>query len=151
MKLTQQKVDHFRVNNSMAFIPFTVLTSVQFQNIPQNGHPLPSKQFLPIPPHFHLYFLSLWIFPLNGITRYMTFCVCLLSLQSLSHVRLFVTPWTAAGQASLSITNSRSLLKLMSIESLMPSSRLIFCRPLLLSLTVMFLGPIHVVACIYLL
>ena len=54
------------------------------------------------------------------------------SVQSLSHVRLFATPWTAAHQASLSITNSRSLLKLMSIESVMPSSHLILCRPLLL-------------------
>ena len=54
------------------------------------------------------------------------------SLQSLSHVWLFVTPWTAAHQASLSITNSQSLLKLMSIESVMPSNHLILCRPLLL-------------------
>ena len=54
------------------------------------------------------------------------------SVQSLSHVQLFATPWTAALQASLSITNSRSLLKLMSIESVMPSNHLIFCRPLLL-------------------
>ena len=54
------------------------------------------------------------------------------SVQSLSHVRLFVTPWIAARQASLSITNSRSLLKLMSIESVMPSSHFILCRPLLL-------------------
>ena len=55
------------------------------------------------------------------------------SVQSLSHVQLFVTPWTVAHQASLSITNSRSLLKLMSIESVMPSNHLILCRPLLLS------------------
>ena len=54
------------------------------------------------------------------------------SVQLLSHVQLFVTPWIAARQASLSITNSRSLLKLMSIESVMPSSHLILCRPLLL-------------------
>ena len=54
------------------------------------------------------------------------------SFQSLSRVRLFVTPWITAHQASLSITNSRSLLKLMSIESVMPSSRLILCRCLLL-------------------
>ena len=54
------------------------------------------------------------------------------SLQLLSRVQLFVTPWTAAHQASLSITNSQSLLKLMSIESVMPSSHLILCRPLLL-------------------
>ena len=54
------------------------------------------------------------------------------SVQSLSHVRLFVTPWTAAHQASLSITNSRSSLKFMSIKSVMPSSHLILCHPLLL-------------------
>ena len=54
------------------------------------------------------------------------------SVQSLSRVQLFSTPWTAARQASLSITNSRSLPKFMSIESVMPSSHLILCRPLLL-------------------
>ena len=54
------------------------------------------------------------------------------SIQSLSHVQLFANPWTAARQASLSITNSRSWLKLMPIESMMPSSHLILCRPLLL-------------------
>ena len=54
------------------------------------------------------------------------------SVQSLSHVRLFAAPWTAARQASLSITNTRSLLKLMSTELVMPSSHLILCRPLLL-------------------
>ena len=54
------------------------------------------------------------------------------SVQSLSHVRLFATPWTAARQASLSITNSRSLPKLMSIKLVMPSNYLILCHPLLL-------------------
>ena len=54
------------------------------------------------------------------------------SIQSLSRVRLFATPWIAARQASLSITNSQSSLKLTSIESVMPSSHLILCRPLLL-------------------
>jgi len=54
------------------------------------------------------------------------------SLQSLSHVRLFVAPWTTARQASLPITNSLSLLKLVSIESVMPSNHLILCRLLLL-------------------
>ena len=68
-----------------------------------------------------------------------TWLICLVSLGpdfssvlSLSHVQLFATPWTAARQASLSITNSRSLLKLMSIESVMPSNHLILCHPLLL-------------------
>ena len=55
------------------------------------------------------------------------------SVQSLSHVRLFATPWTAAYQASLFITNSQSLLKLMSIESVMPSNHLILCCPFLLT------------------
>ena len=54
------------------------------------------------------------------------------SVQSLNRVRLFVTPWTAAHQASLSITNSPSLLKLKSIKLVMPSNHLILCRPLLL-------------------
>ena len=54
----------------------------------------------------------------------------LYSVQLLSHVQLFVSPWTAAHQASLSITNSWSLLKLMSIESVTPSNHLILCRPL---------------------
>ena len=56
------------------------------------------------------------------------------SVQPLSRVRLFATPRTAAHQASLSITNSQSLPKLMSIESLMPSNHLILCHPLLLLL-----------------
>ena len=54
------------------------------------------------------------------------------SVQSLSHVQLFATPWTAAHQTSLSITNSQSLLKLMSIKSVMPSNHLILCHPFLL-------------------
>ena len=54
------------------------------------------------------------------------------SVQSISHVRFFATPWTAAHQASLAITNSQSLLKLMSKESVMPSNHLILCHPLLL-------------------
>ena len=54
------------------------------------------------------------------------------SVQSLSHVQLFATPWTAACHASLSITNSQSLLKLMSIESVVSFNHLILCRPLLL-------------------
>ena len=58
--------------------------------------------------------------------------VQLSSVQSLSRVRLFANPGTAARQASLSIINSRSLLKLMSVESVMPSNHLILCRPLLL-------------------
>ena len=59
-------------------------------------------------------------------------CYQISSVQPLSHVQLFAAPWTATRQASLSITNSWSLLKLMSIESVMPSSHLILCHPLLL-------------------
>ena len=54
------------------------------------------------------------------------------SIQSLSHVQLFATPWSAAHQASLSIIISQTLLKLRSSESMMPSNHLIFCHPLLL-------------------
>ena len=54
------------------------------------------------------------------------------SVHSLSRLQLFATPWTAARQASLSVTNSQSWLRLMSIEQVMPSNRLILCRPLLL-------------------
>ena len=67
----------------------------------------------------------------NHFTECFQICEYHSSVQLLSHVRLFATSWTAARQASLSITNSRSLLKLMSIESVMPSSHLILCRPLL--------------------
>ena len=58
--------------------------------------------------------------------------ICISSVQSLSRVRLSATPWLSARQASLSITNTQSLPKLMSIDSVMPSSHLILCRPLLL-------------------
>jgi len=60
------------------------------------------------------------------------------SFQLLSHVRLFVTPWTVACQAFLSITNSQSLFKLMSIESVMPSNHLILCYPLPLPPSIFF-------------
>ena len=71
----------------------------------------------------------------NRISIYTTMTYVSLSfysVQSLSRVQFFATPWIAACQASLSITNSQSLLKLTSIESVMPSSHLILCRPLLL-------------------
>ena len=58
--------------------------------------------------------------------------ICIFSSVQFSHVLFFVTPWTAAHQASLSITNPQSLLNLMSIESVMPSKHLILCHPLLL-------------------
>ena len=74
--------------------------------------------------------ISLILFSYLHFQVLRTFMIC--SVQSLSRVRLFVTPWIAARQASLSITNSRSSLKLTSIESVMLSSHLILCRPLLL-------------------
>ena len=105
-----------------------------------------------------VYYVDLWMFHHPGITRkkfhlivvYDSFNILLIlfynfvedfgilhssgifgSVQSLSHVWLFGTPWTVARQASLSITNSQSLLKLMSIKLVMPSSHLILCLPLL--------------------
>ena len=70
-------------------------------------------------------FVIYFIYSVNNIYQFS-------SVQSLSHVRLFATPWTSAHQASLSITNSQSSPKPMSIESVMPSNHLILCRPLLL-------------------
>ena len=69
---------------------------------------------------------------LHWIPGFMTLPLQIRSDQSLSRVRLFATPWIAARQASLSVTNSRSSPRLTSIESVMPSSRLSLCRPLLL-------------------
>ena len=68
---------------------------------------------------------------LHSVNPHWTLKHLVSSVQSLSCVRLFMTPWTAARQASLSITNIRSLLKLMSIELVMPSNHLILCHPLL--------------------
>ena len=75
----------------------------------------------------------MWVLQKLNKRIFETFGICKFSsVQSLSHVLLFVTPWTTARQASLSITNSWSLLKPMSIESVMPSNHLILCHPLLL-------------------
>ena len=71
-----------------------------------------------------------------SLTYYGPFCYQFSSVQSLSRVELFATPWNAARQASLSITNSWSSLRLASIESVIPSSYLILCRPLLLLLRI---------------
>ena len=68
----------------------------------------------------------------NKLTKRCLTSYVISSVQSLSHVRLFVTPWTAACQGSLSITNSWSLLKHLFIESVIPSNHLILCHPLLL-------------------
>ena len=106
----------------------------------------PSKQHSFIP-QFKLMFLPLPISPssLSSCSSFKTHLkphhllelflsipILFSSVQSLSHVQLFVNPWTAACQASLTNTNSWSLLKLMSITSVMPSNHLIICRPLLL-------------------
>ena len=73
------------------------------------------------------------LIPIMNVTRSHIFTyISFSSVQLLSRVRLFATPWTEVCQASLSITNSWSLFKLMSIESVMPSNHLILCRPLLL-------------------
>ena len=86
---------------------------------------------------FLVYTLKFWfiwnVFQYEVLTW---FYLSLSSVQSLSRVRLFVTPWTAARQASLSITNSRSPPKPMSIESVMPSNHLILFCPLLLLLSI---------------
>ena len=82
-----------------------------------------------------LYFYPLTLHPRMNLSPYKITLLCWLSSFSpvqLSCVWLFATSWTAACQASLSITNSRSLLKLMSIELVMPSNHLILCHPLLL-------------------
>ena len=84
---------------------------------------------------FRITFLNIWSLLckiLNIKSIEVSFKVQLSSVQSLRGVRLFVTPWTAACQASLSITNSWGLLKLMSIELVMPSNHLILCHLLLL-------------------
>ena len=105
--------------------------SVHFQGIPFNitvihGYSLANNAEEAEVDWFYEYQQDLKLTPKKD-----SFSLCS-SGQSLSHVRLFATPWIAAHQASLYITNSRSSLKLTSIESVMPSSHLILCRPLLL-------------------
>ena len=79
-------------------------------------------------------FKSMWLKALLCflLSHLIFYYVTISSVQSFSCVRLFATSWISARQASLSVTNSRSPPKTMSIESVMPSSHLIFCRPLLL-------------------
>ena len=76
------------------------------------------------------YLLQLIVFPIGKNIRNLVYCIS--SVQLLSHVRLFATPWTASCQASLSIINSQSLPELISIDSVMPSNHLTLRRPLLL-------------------
>ena len=75
---------------------------------------------------------GIWALVKGHVSHFVVLPFQFSSVQSLSHVQLFVTPWTAACQASLSITNSHSLLRLMSIELVMPSNHLILSSPLLL-------------------
>ena len=94
------------------------------------------SQILILPYSVNIFTLFLWHFiSFSELSRNMAFSrdsVQYSSVQSLSHFWLFATPWITARQASLSISNSQSLPKLMSIESVMPSSHLILCCPLLL-------------------
>ena len=79
----------------------------------------------------------IWIrWLLSCLSSFFNVCTLISSVQYLSHVQLFVTPWTAARQGSLSITNSPSLLKLVFIESVMQSHNLILCHPLLLPISI---------------
>ena len=100
---------------------------------------------------FHLHRLSFSISSLSlCVSLKLKWCTCrehISSVQSLSRFQLFVTPWIAACQASLSIANSLSSLRLMSIESVMPSSHLILCHPLLLLPSLFqWVNPSHEVA-----
>ena len=82
--------------------------------------------------HWEAWILDIHTDTFTWIKQFSTGRVQFSSVQSLSRVQLFTTPWITASQASLSITNSRNSLRLTSIESVMPSSHLILCRPLLL-------------------
>ena len=92
--------------------------------------------FMKISIHLYLLHMLKKVISTSLLTVKLIQCTCrhsyqFSSVQSLSRVQLFVTPWTAGRQASLSITNSQNLFNLTSIESVMPSNHLIFCRPLL--------------------
>ena len=92
----------------------------------------PLNSFLHTESEFQCTFLLMAHFDLNVKSSWEIFDLYFVVVWSLSHVQLFAIPWTGACQASLSITNSQSLLKLMSIESVMPSNHLILSRALLL-------------------
>ena len=98
----------------------------------QNKWDRECKYYFQIPSIWLTVMQSYLYLPLNVCKFWLKVSSCLSSVQSLSHVRLFATPWIAAGQASLSLTNSRSSLRLTSIKLVMPSSHLILCRPLFL-------------------
>ena len=99
-------------------------------------------QFLLIFPVFFFFFFFFNILSkaFNKYSRKAFVYIPVSSVQSFSCVRLFVTPWTAAYQAFLSITDFQSLFKLMSIKSVMPSNHLILCHPLLLLPSISILG-----------
>ena len=109
--------------------------------LPRAGSPTPFSPPYPTPlcnlavPDLYPFFVSFFIY-LNQISHLGITTFEEQSVQSLSCVRLSAILWTAAHQDSLSITNSRGLLKLMSIESVMPSNHLILCCPLLLLLSI---------------
>ena len=90
----------------------------------------PNKYFLILPLFYFFYWSIVALLVLVSVVQQNESAIS--SVQLLSRVQFFATPWTAARQASLFITNSRNLLKLMSIESVMPSNHLILCRRLLL-------------------
>ena len=98
----------------------------------QNKWDRECKYYFQIPSIWLTVMQSYLYLPLNVCKFWLKVSSCLSSVQSLSHVRLFATPWIAAGKASLSLTNSRSSLRLTSIKLVMPSSHLILCRPLFL-------------------
>ena len=115
---------------------FLILSQMHFayqKNSPQNHHVLGSIVFKFYNERKSNDILDIQsrVTQLPGCTAGVECLSLLSSVQPLSRVQLFATPWTAARQASLPITNSQSSLKLMPIESVMPSNHLILCRPLL--------------------
>ena len=109
-----------------SYLSFTWLMIIIFQNSDSNSFRKPTQSSIfPIIP-------QLLVVLLIAVKDQIEVCIAVVVVQLFSCVQLFVTPWTAACQASLSFTISQSLLKLMSIESMMPCSHLITCLPLLL-------------------
>ena len=126
------------------FLEFTQ-THVQWvSDAIQPSHPLSPPSPPVLSPSQHQSLLFQWVDSLYKVAKVLERQIqhesfqWISSVQSLSHVQLFVTLWTAGCQASPSITNSQSLLKLMSSESVMPSNHLILCHPLLLLLPSVF-------------
>ena len=116
-------------NLSLTTLSYCYSYSYSYINPHWNSHFLIKSFLLLLTCHEKVFFNN---FPSKILSAAKFIQYAISSVQSLSCVRLFATPWIAAHHASLSITNSWSLPKLMSIESVMPSSHLILCRPLLL-------------------